>query len=689
MKMRVVKGNVTSCRAICSFCVTGLVDGDKDMLYKFVVALFNLIMLCSGPIVGAQAGLTQFNDRATFEAILTNQTKIDFENLVPNSGFRNYKMPDGLTTNGVSFQTTGGGRFGPGHLTVIGGWYNAGPIYETTTGAKLIWAPPNQPGNAYLQMTLPAGITAVGADIWTAQPYTSSVEVVVTTTTDGKTQVVTVNTPQRPAGAFIGFTSETPINSLRFSIPRRQVALILDNLTIGRSVKVSQTSALSSKGSKHSAEPQVSEPSASQATKTAPPVDQTVAPQKADGQHRPTTSGRGTIAYVRDSTEIRLIEPDGTNDRRLWTHPDTRKELGIHGVAWRPDGKELAFSSSHAAAASLYDADLYAIQRDGTGFRKLTNAPDHSEFARYPKGSVSITFRNDQPIYKQSQASAGIFIVYVAGAAEPQQITLPPGATKTLLFTQVADFGNKAQPVVAIWGNYRWFMPGLDVRAGSTAKAPTFSIMGDGIEYFGAFRPVWRSDGWRISYRSGTCTLNSVSANPTPGEYVFNPLFGEKNPLGTCVWDFGPTPATANQMIYTENDSGDSSIFRINEGAAHPGTKLTTFSDIEYQLLFDLRWLPDASGFLFSNQTLMRDSANIFRYDFATGKVTQVTHLENEFTGSFSISPDGQWIVFERSKSLDDDAEKDLWVVRLNGGEPHLLVRNGFGASWGIVNLTS
>jgi TolB protein len=290
------------------------------------------------------------------------------------------------------------------------------------------------------------------------------------------------------------------------------------------------------------------------------------------------------IAYVRGGTEIRLINPDGTNDRRLWTHPDAKKELGINGVAWRPDGKELAFSSSHAAVYSLYDSDVYAIRPDGTGFRKLTNPPDRSEFARYPKGSVSVTLRNDQPIYKQSQASAGIFIVYVAGAAEPQQITLPPGATKTLLFTQVADFGNKAQPVVAIWGNYRWFMPGLDVRAGSTAKAPTFSIMGDGIEYFGAFRPVWRSDGSRISYRSGTCTLNSVPANPTPGEYVFNPLFGEKNPLGTCVWDFGPTPATANQMIYTENDSGDSSIFRINEGAAHPGTKLTTFSDIDERL---------------------------------------------------------------------------------------------------------
>ena len=388
------------------------------------------------------------------------------------------------------------------------------------------------------------------------------------------------------------------------------------------------------------------------------------------------------IAYVRDGIEIRVINPDGTNDRRIWTHPDAKKALGIEGVAWSPDGKQLAFSSKHAAVASLYDADLYVIRPDGSGLRKLTNAPAMSEYEHFPKGTVSVTFRNDQPLWKQSQASAGVFIVYVAGAAEPQQITLPPGATRTVVFNQVADFGNTAQPVVAMWGSYRWFSPGLDVRAGATVKAPVFSITGDGIEYFGAYRPVWRQDGSRVSYRSGTCTLNSVPVNPTPGEYVYNPLFGGKNPLGTCTWDWGPTPETANQLLYSENDSGDSSVFRITEGGKPPGEKLAQFSDIAYQLLFDLRWLPDASGFLFSNQTLMRDSANIFRYDFASRRVTQVTRLQNEFTGAFTISPDGQWIVFEKSKSLDEDRAIDLWIARINGSNARLLVRNASSPSW-------
>jgi hypothetical protein len=688
------------------------------MLAALVIAISILASHCFALAGGAQSTIVPFTERAAFTAASADLNVIDFEGLAPSSGFINYKPPKNFTTSGVDFHLSGGGKFGPGYISLVGEWYNAGPIYETTSGAKLIWSPPNQTGDAYLDVTLPGGVTAVGADLWTAQPYVSAVEVVATTV-NGQSQAVTINTPQRPASAFVGFTSDALINTLRFTIPRGQTGLVLDNFTFGRSVKGKQPSAPTAAGqiatttgqntaasgsttkgeaqadqssASHAAQPsaQHADQSAANAVQTLTShAAQTAAPQTAERQQRPTVaSGRGTIAYVRGSTEIRLVEPDGTNDRRLWTHTDARKELGIHGVAWRPDSKELAFSSSHAAAASLYDADLYAVRPDGTGFRKLTNAPDHAEFARYPKGSVSVTVRNDQPIYQQSQASAGIFLVYVAGADEPQQITLPPGATKTLLFNRVADFGNTAQAIVAIWGNYRWFMPGVDVRAGVTTKAPTFSITGDGIEYFGAFRPIWRSDGSRLSYRTGTCTLNSVPVNPTAGEYVYNPLFGGKNPLGTCTWDWGPTPATANQIIYTENAAGESAIFRINEGGTHPGTKLTTFSDIEYQLLLDLRWLPDGSGFLFANQTLMRDSANIFRYDFATRKVTQVTHLENEFARHFSISPDGAWIVFERAKSLEDDADTDLWIVGLDGSGMRLLVRNGFEPSWGAATFS-
>lgn len=620
----------------------------------------------------AQTEIAQLNDRAAFSAATRGLTVIDFDDVAPRSGFTNYKAPNAFSTRGLQFQLGGGERFGPGAISLVGGWYYAGPIYETTTGAKITWSPPNQPGNAYLEVRLPAEVSAVGTDLWTVQPAVSSVQVTVTTT-DGSTQTANISTSPRPAPAFVGFTSAASISSIRFAIPRGQVGLILDNFTYGQTLESKRTPITANQDRNTERK---SETSRINNTSEEP----TVSTPSGNGR-RPVSAGSGTIAYVRNGTEIRLIEPEGSNDRRLWTHQDATKDLGIDSLAWRPDGQELAFSSSHAAVTSLYHADLYAIRPDGSGFRKLTNAPDRREFARYPKGSVSVTVRNDQPTYKQSQASSGVFIVYVAGAEEPQQITLPPGSTKTLLFNNVADFGDHAQPVVAMWGKFRWFAPGLDVQAGRTTKAPLFSVSGDGIELFGAFRPVWRSDGSRVSYRSGFCTISSVSVNPTVGEHSYDPMFEGKNPLGTCTWDWGRTPSTANQLLYTENASGDSSVYRT-EGGKQPGQKLTTYSDIEYQLLFDLHWLPDGSGFLYSNQTLMRDSANIFRYDFNTRKVTQITRLAGEFTGNFSISPNGQWIVFERSKSLDENRDIDLWITRIDGSDGRLLVRNGFAPSW-------
>src|SRR5689334_8566148 len=188
----------------------------------------------------------------------------------------------------------------------------------------------------------------------------------------------------------------------------------------------------------------------------------------------------GTIAYVRGGKEIRLIRPDGSNDRRLWTHPDATKDLGLNGLSWRPDGKELAFSSSHDAVHSMYHADIYGIAPDSTGFRKITNSPDRSLFGKYPKGSVTMVVRNNQYSFQAAQSSAGIFFIYIAGADEPQQITLPPGSSKTITFKNVADFGKKAQGIVAMYGKYRWIMPGTDVQAGKLIKAPDFIISGDG-----------------------------------------------------------------------------------------------------------------------------------------------------------------------------------------------------------------
>jgi hypothetical protein len=399
-----------------------------------------------------------------------------------------------------------------------------------------------------------------------------------------------------------------------------------------------------------------------------------VAPQETPG---------GTIAYARGGKELRLIAPDGSGDRLLWSHPRATLDLGINGVAWRPDGQEVAFTSGHDAAASLFHSDVYAIRPDGSGLRKLTNPPDRGEFARFPKGTVTVPVRNSQLFVTDAQAKSDLFTVYVAGADQPQRVQVPVGSRKTVVFKGVADFGAKGQAVVAIHGRYRWFLPGVDVQAGRSVASPELTITGNGIELLGAFRPIWRSDGSRVSFRNGVCLVRSVPSRPPVGEFIADSLFAGKHPMGACTWDWGPTPALANQVLYTENDSDESAVYRITEGGKHPGAKQTAFTNIEYQMLLDLHWLPDGSGFLYTNKNLFADSANFFRYDFTGRKLTQLTRLEKEFARVFSVSPDGKWVVFERGRAIDEDSPADLWIMRVDGSDMRLLVRNGLRPSWG------
>ena len=399
--------------------------------------------------------------------------------------------------------------------------------------------------------------------------------------------------------------------------------------------------------------------------------------------HRGQTSPpSGTIAYIRGATEIRFISTDGSNDRKFWNHPDAKASLGIYDVTWKPDGKELVFSSAHASSYSVFHTDLYGIRPDGTGFRKITNSPDRSEFSKFPQGAVSITFRNYQVSYQQAEASAGVLVVYIAGAAAPQMITLPPGSSKTVTFSSVADFGRKAQAIVAIWGKFRWIMPGTDVEAGKTIKAPDFVLSGNGMELFGAFRPAWKSDGTELSYRTGVCTINRIPGEPPIGEYVYQSMFKDKSPFGACNWDWGPTKGLSDQIIYTENSGDASSIFQMKEGGTHPGTKITSYSNLQYQILNDLHWLPDGSGLLYSTVNLFRDAANIFKYDFRSKQTMQVTKLEGAYARKFSISPDGNWIVYERGTTNDEDKDVDLWIQKIDGSAAKLLVRDASSPAW-------
>jgi Tol biopolymer transport system component len=386
----------------------------------------------------------------------------------------------------------------------------------------------------------------------------------------------------------------------------------------------------------------------------------------------------GTIAYVRPNNvtgdEIWLIEPDGSNNRRIWTvgQPDPGNIDAISDIDWRPDAGEIAFSSDHEFACSLFESDLYAIRPDGSGYRRITNSPACASLANFPQGSVTVTVRNFTTLNP--------LFVYIQGAPEPQSVIVSQGSSATVTFPDVADFGDGfLQQAVVIWGLDRWLAPIAlaDVIPGQTVHAGTIDVAGAGTEQFGAYIPSWHSDGSRLGYILVSAgSMYHVPADPVAGDYGQSLLnLGPGNVPSSDVMDWGPTPAVANQILYTSYLN--SGIYRVTEGSNNLGTKLV---NLGIEQVIDVQWLPDGSGFLFTKGNFL-DYANVYRYDFATSAATPLTEFTDEFAIDVSVSPDGQWIVFERSETNEFTAG-DLWIMRWDGTEMQLLVQNGLRPSW-------
>jgi len=396
----------------------------------------------------------------------------------------------------------------------------------------------------------------------------------------------------------------------------------------------------------------------------------------------------GIIAYVRRSThDIHLISPDGTGDRVLWTAPQPLTLLAPHDLAWRPDGRELAFSSEHEETCSWYQSDVYAIRYNGTGLRRVTNSPACAGLAALPKGSVEVEVAN---------YTSSLVQVYVQGAPGIQSVLAWQGGTLT--FDDVADFGpGILQPAVGIWGGYRVVAPTAvaDVQPNTTVSGGSLLISGgSGIDSMGTGKVSWRADGSALAYGMRTYSrISQIDANPPYGS------IGEQLPVvehaapNLVAW--GPTAATSNQYLYASKDDpiveNIEGIYLNTVGNASGGTKLVLISAYYgAERVYDIEWLPDASGFLFTKFYIGYEFySDIFEYNFATQGITRLTPALLDESGDggargFSISPDGQQIVFERAV-YPFDTPSSLWIINRDGSGLHKLLDDAGRPAWGQV----
>lgn len=183
------------------------------------LAAFAAVAFASVP---ARADTVVFTSRAVFTAAATGLTNIDFEGIAPPDSVANFSSP--LTLQGVTFSGSPTGA-----ISVLDSGFFS-PLFQFNSGAVL-------GGFGFIEVTLPAGVTAIGADIMSTNPDGLPFEVLLST---GETFVV--NTPLGPERGFFGITADVAIASIRFAtLPDPNLSNgipLLDNFTFGQAATV-------------------------------------------------------------------------------------------------------------------------------------------------------------------------------------------------------------------------------------------------------------------------------------------------------------------------------------------------------------------------------------------------------------------------------------------------------------------
>jgi Tol biopolymer transport system component len=377
----------------------------------------------------------------------------------------------------------------------------------------------------------------------------------------------------------------------------------------------------------------------------------------------------GVIAYKRGN-EIRLVNSDGSGDRRLWLEslPNATYK-GIRGLQWRPDGGALAFGSDFQQLCSLYDNDIYTINADGRDLKRLTNSPACGQLAGLPKGTVNVQVEN--------QTTESQFLVYVEGAPTAQLVTVPPGTAVELAIPNVADLGNFQQYFTVINGHLRWIDPSVfvNVTAGQTASASArFVLHGQGNVYsgVGAKYPTWHRSGSKVGFLFYEGLMMQIPANPPPsGDDSFILAQGSGVIAESIVWS-----PVSDWILYASSEH----ISVVQPGANNGGTPIIDKSATE--LVLGLDWMPDESGFIFAitGGQFGQENSNVYAYDFTANSLTPLTNFDDDFVGGLSISPNGQKIIFEFADEPADPPQ--LWIMDIDGSNAQPLGIQGESPDW-------
>ncbi|HGX93325.1 MAG TPA: hypothetical protein ENK35_08430, partial [Candidatus Tenderia sp.] len=358
----------------------------------------------------------------------------------------------------------------------------------------------------------------------------------------------------------------------------------------------------------------------------------------------------GAIAFVGQNSSgqytVEWVYPDGSHRTTAWTYP-SGLSAKLWKPVWRPNGEEIAFASGHEASASPYLTDIYAVKPDGSGLRRVTNPPAMADVqSGYQYGTVTGQILNNY-------GSVTSMLLYVEGAKSP--VAHYPGAyqaTTSFTIPNVADLGaGENQNLYITWGDgacatgVEWELgTSIDVQPGQTIDIGTISFDGD-CNQFEASNPTWKRDGSEIGF-SGAYLAKRAQAS---GEALGRDLFSSSAGMVGKDLDWSPANDT---VLFQGQSGGNFGIFHIDAGGSS-ATQRVLDSQFLGAVTEEQAWLPDGSTFVYSTS-----DGQIYEYN-PSGNDTQLLALNYESVEGLSVSPDGNYIVFERVMK----SSHELWIL--------------------------
>ncbi len=360
----------------------------------------------------------------------------------------------------------------------------------------------------------------------------------------------------------------------------------------------------------------------------------------------------GSIAYIGlDSggyaRTINRINPDGSNQQTLWTHPETGITNKIGDVAWKPNAAELAFGSNHETLYSAFQSDVYGIKPDGSGLRRITNPPSRATLLAggYSLGTVTGKVRNDYGTLTN-------LLLYIQGAQEAVSISAHSKYDEVSFTVPNVAVLDGLQYVVFTWAdaghaNCKVYAAAVvPMIANQTIDVGTLSFNPATCSKFESEGLAWKRDGADIAVDVIT-PRKFQSSGQAIGSDLFNAPLMANLPAWSPVND---------QVLYHyfSLDAGTRGIYLTTAGGG-TGTRLVNDGGA---LWVGLAWLPDGSGFVYTLDH------QLYHYHLTSSTSTPIANFYNEYVFNPGVSPDGRYIVFQWQTGTSN--QHDLWIVDRN-----------------------